>query len=68
MSVILTKYSSVDLPPNDEFNICFQLNKRCQQLPKEVTLAYFTKALNLHEQYRSLIAGKSARITHEYAF
>lgn len=54
MNVIQTKYNTVDLPAYNENNIAFQLNQRCKRLPKEVTMAYFVKALGMAKQYETL--------------
>ncbi len=66
MSVITTKYNCVDLPPDNEMNISYQLNKRRKRLPKKVTLAYFVTALRMDEQYKELIAFKYVKVKKEY--
>ena len=66
MSVILTKYNSVDLPHDHEMHISYQLDERCKRLPKKVTLGYFVKALGMDEQYKAVIASKSVKIKNGY--
>ena len=66
MSVLESRYHAIDLLPYDEFNICFQLNNSCKQLPKKVSLPYFVKALKLDSEYRAWKQAKSAKIKKEY--
>lgn len=68
MSVIQTKYNTVDLPPDHEMNIYYQLNKRCKRLPKKVTLAYFIKALGMDKQYKAVRANKVIKTNKSYPF
>lgn len=68
MSVILTKYNTLDLPPDHEMNVCYQLDERCKRLPSKVTLTYFIKALNMDKQYKAVITAKSVKIKNEYSF
>lgn len=55
MSVLLTKYNSINLPASEPITITCQLNKRCKNLPDKVSLPYFIKALDMQEQYREVI-------------
>ena len=55
MSVLLTKYNSINLPTSEPITITYQLNKRCKNLPEKVSLAYFIKALDMQEQYNAVI-------------
>ena len=54
MSVLLTKYNSINLPASEPITITCQLNKRCKNLPAKVSLAYFVKALDMQEQYKAV--------------
>ena len=54
MSVLLTKYNSINLPASEPITITCQLNKRCKTLPEKVSLAYFIKALDMQEQYKAV--------------
>lgn len=54
MSVLLTKYNSINLPASEPITITYQLNKRCKNLPEKVSLAYFVKALDMQEQYKAV--------------
>ena len=55
MSVLLTKYNSINLPTSEPITITYQLNKRCKNLPEKVSVAYFIKALDMQEQYNAVI-------------
>ena len=55
MSVLLTKYNSINLPASEPITITCQLNKRCKTLPEKVSLPYFIKALDMESQYREII-------------
>lgn len=55
MSVLLTKYNAVGLKSTEPISLTYQLNKRCKNLPKKVSLPYFIKALDMQEQYREVI-------------
>lgn len=55
MSVLLTKYNSINLSASEPITITYQLNKRCKTLPEKVSLAYFIKTLDMQEQYRKVI-------------
>lgn len=55
MSVLLTKYNSINFSASEPITITYQLNKRCKTLPEKVSLAYFIKALNMQKQYRKVI-------------
>ena len=55
MSVLLTKYNSINLPASEPITITCQLNKRCKNLPEKVSLAYFIKALDMQDQYRRML-------------
>ena len=55
MSVLLTKYNAIDVPSTEPISISYQLNIRCKHLPEKVSLPYFIKALDMHEQYREVI-------------
>lgn len=68
MSVILTRYNAVDLPTDHEMNTCYQLERRCKNLPKGVTLAYFATALGMDKQYKAVKANKSVKTKNEYLF
>ena len=54
MSVLLTKYNSINLPASEPITITYQLNKLCKNLPAKVSLAYFVKALDMQEQYNAV--------------
>lgn len=55
MSVLLTKYNSINLSASEPITITCQLNKRCRTLPEKVSLTYFIKALDMQKQYRKVI-------------
>ena len=55
MSVLLTKYNSINLPASEPITITYQLNKRCRNLPEKVSLPYFIKVLDMQEQYREVM-------------
>ena len=55
MSVLLTKYNSINLSASEPITITDQLNKRCKNLPEKVSLPYFIKALDMQKQYRKII-------------
>ena len=55
MSVLLTKYNSINLSASEPITITYQLNKRCKNLPEKVSLAYFIKALDMQKPYRKII-------------
>ena len=55
MSVLLTKYNSINLSASEPITITYQLNKRCRTLPEKVSLTYFIKALDMQEQYQEVI-------------
>ena len=55
MSVLLTKYNSINLPASEPITITYQLNKRCRNLPEKVSLAYFIKVLDMQEPYNAVI-------------
>ena len=55
MSVLLTKYNSINLSASEPITITYQLNKRCKTLPEKVSLSYFIKALDMQKQYRKII-------------
>lgn len=55
MSVLLTKYNSINLSASEPITITYQLNERCKTLPEKVSLAYFIKALDMQKQYRKII-------------
>ena len=54
MSVLLTKYNSINLPASEPITITCQLNKRCKNLPEKVSLPYFIKALDMQGQYKAV--------------
>ena len=54
MSVLLTKYNSINLSASESITITYQLNERCKTLPEKVSLSYFIKALNMQEQYKAV--------------
>ena len=54
MSVLLTKYTAIDVPRTEPISITYQLNKRCKTLPDKVSLPYFIKALDMQEQYKAV--------------
>lgn len=56
MNVLLTKYNAIDVPRTEPISISYQLDKRCKNLPDEVSLPYFIKALDMQEQYREVIS------------
>ena len=55
MSVLLTKYNSINLSASEPITITYQLNERCKTLPEKVSLTYFIKALDMQNQYRKVI-------------
>ena len=55
MSVLLTKYTAIDVPRTEPISITYQLNKRCKTLPDKVSLAYFIKVLDMQEQYKAVM-------------
>ena len=55
MSVLLTKYNSINLSASEPITITYQLNKRCRTLPEKVSLTYFIKALDMQKPYRKII-------------
>ena len=55
MSVLLTKYNSINLPASEPITITYQLNERCRNLPEKVSLAYFIKVLDMQEPYNAVI-------------
>lgn len=54
MSVLLTKYNSINLSASEPITITYQLNERCKKLPEKVSLPYFIKALDMQEQYKAV--------------
>jgi len=68
MSVILTRYNTIGLPPDHEMNICYQLGERCKKLPPKVTLAYFVKTFGMDQQYKAVKANKSVKGKHTPSF
>ena len=58
MSVLLTKYNSINLSASEPITITYQLNERCKTLPEKVSLPYFIKALDMQNQYRKIIERK----------
>ncbi len=54
MSVLLTKYNSINLSASEPITITYQLNKRSKTLPEKVSLAYFIKALDMQKQYKAV--------------
>lgn len=54
MSVLLTKYNSINLSASEPITITYQLNERCKTLPEKVSLSYFIKALNMQKQYKTV--------------
>ena len=55
LSVLLTKYNAVGVPSTEPISLTYQLNKRCTQLPKKVSIPYFIKVLDMQEQYREVM-------------
>lgn len=55
MSVLLTKYNSINLSASEPITITYQLNKRCKTLPEKVSLSYFIKTLDMQKPYRKII-------------
>ena len=55
MSVLLTKYTAIDVPRTEPISITYQLNKRCKTLSDKVSLAYFIKVLDMQEQYKAVM-------------
>lgn len=55
MSVLLTKYNSINLSASEPITITYQLNGRCKTLPEKVSLAYFIKTLDMQKPYRRII-------------
>ena len=54
MSVLLTKYNSINLSASEPITITYQLNERCKTLPEKVSLSYFIKALDMQKQYKAV--------------
>ena len=54
MSVLLTKYNAIGVPNTEPISLTYQLDKRCKNLPEKVSLAYFVKALDMQEQYKTV--------------
>lgn len=54
MSVLLTKYNSINLSASEPITITYQLNERCRTLPEKVSLPYFIKALDMQKQYKAV--------------
>ena len=55
ISVLLTKYNAIDVPNTEPISLTYQLNKRCKNLPEQVSLPYFIKVLDMQDQYREVI-------------
>ena len=55
MSVLLTKYNSINLAASEPITITYQLNERCKTLPEKVSLPYFIKTLDMQKPYRKII-------------
>ena len=55
MSVLLTKYNSINLSASEPITITYQLNKRCKTLPEKVSLTYFIKVLDMQKPYQKII-------------
>ena len=55
MSVLLTKYNSINLSASEPITITYQLNERCKTLPEKISLPYFIKALDMQKPYRKII-------------
>lgn len=55
MSVLLTKYNAIEVSSTEPISLTYQLNKRCKNLPEQVSLAYFVKALDMQERYREIL-------------
>ena len=55
LSVLLTKYNVVGVPSTEPISLTYQLNKRCTQLPKKVSIPYFIKVLDMQKQYREVV-------------
>ena len=68
MSVIETRYNSIDLPADHEMSISYQLDERCKRLLKTVSLAFFVKIFGMDEQYKAVKRNKFVRITNDYDF
>jgi len=67
MSVLLTKYNSINLPASEPITITCQLNKRCKNLPEKVSLPYFIKALDMQKQYNAVIEqAEQNKLNKEY--
>ena len=68
MSVLLTKYTAIDVPRTEPISITYQLNKRCKTLPDKVSLAYFIKVLDMQEQYKAVMerAEQAKRYKEEF--
>lgn len=69
MSVLLTKYTAIDVPRTEPISITYQLNKRCKTLPDKVSLPYFVKALDMQEQYKAVAerAKQAKRFKEEFS-
>ena len=69
MSVLLTKYNSINVSASEQITITYQLNKRCKNLPEKVSLAYFIKALDMQEQYKAVTeqAKQAKQYKEEYS-
>ena len=55
MSVLLTKYNSINLSASEPITITYQLNERCKTLPEKISLPYIIKALDMQKPYRKII-------------
>ena len=58
----------LELPLNDEYSLLGQLEKRCKRLPKDATIPYFIRALNMDATYRASKARKTKIEEAEYTF
>ncbi len=62
LSVLLTKYNAVGVPSTEPISLTYQLNKRCTQLPKKVSIPYFIKVLDMQEQYREVVKERKYKL------
>ena len=55
MSILLTKYNAIDIPNAEPINLTYQLNKRCKNLPENVSIPYFITALVMQKQGKEVV-------------
>ena len=69
LSVLLTKYNAVGVPSTEPISLTDQLNKRCSELPENVSIPYFIKVLNMQEAYlKAVKQDKTKKVLKGFAF